>query len=666
MFFNDYPYRKGRRGTQVAVASASPRDLKPLDFMSIGELYASPGSELVFDTETYPNLFFAGFKNIKTGKVISFEISPDCPQLEIDSLLWALHANCVIGFMSERYDMVLLAAAVAGVSIPVLKEISDKIIIQEMRPDAIFREYRIKPLTKINHIDIIEVAPLEASLKMYGGRLHCKRMQDLPYDPHKQLTRDEGVYVRHYCVNDLDNTQLLYEDLRPEIKLREELSNQYGVDLRSKSDAQLAETVIVSEIQKITGRRPRSPEYSDAYTCRYDVPEFISYQTEQLQRMLEIVGSVTYHFNAAGKPIVPQEIDDLKLSIGSGVYTIGNGGLHSTEKCSAHFADDETEILDRDVASFYPRIILNNKLCPEHLGENFLTVYNSLVEKRLTAKAAGKKDKAQKAIADSLKIVINGSFGKLGSPYSVLYAPKLMLQVTITGQLSLLMLIELIELAGIHVVSGNTDGIVIKCPKSRRSDLEAIIKYWEQTTGFETEETKYTAIYSRDVNNYIALKEKGDEKAKFLDERLGCKTKGSYSERGSALNSVLSKNPEHLICTDAVLWLLTNGTPIKETVESCTDFRRFVVVRQVKGGAHKSGVYLGKTVRWYYAKGETGTINYVNGGNKVPKSEGAKPAMDLPLELPDDINYDWYINKAMEILDEIGYNPKPKQDRLFF
>ena len=41
----------------------------------------------------------------------------------------------------------------------------------------------------------------------------------------------------------------------------------------------------------------------------------------------------------------------------------------------------------------------------------------------------------------SKKIQINGSFGKLGSKYSLLYAPDLLLQTTITGQLALLMLI---------------------------------------------------------------------------------------------------------------------------------------------------------------------------------------------------------------------------------
>ena len=66
------------------------------------------------------------------------------------------------------------------------------------------------------------------------------------------------------------------------------------------------------------------------------------------------------------------------------------------------------------------------------------------------------------------------------------------------------MLIERIELLGIPVVSANTDGVIVKCPKVRQTELNAVISKWETDTGFETEETRYTAIFSRDVNNYFA------------------------------------------------------------------------------------------------------------------------------------------------------------------
>jgi hypothetical protein len=223
-----------------------------------------------------------------------------------------------------------------------------------------------------------------------------------------------------------------------------------------------------------------------------------------------------------------------------------------------------------------------------------------------------------------------------------------------TGQLGLLLLIEAIELAGFQVVSANTDGFVTKVPKVRYDEYNSVIAEWERQTGFETEETRYRALYSRDVNNYIAVKEDGS-----------CKAKGTYSERGSALNSALSKNPEALICSDAVQAFLSKGTSIEETIEQCTDIRRFVVVRNVRGGGHKDGYYLGKVVRWYYAEDVFGIIQYVGSGNKVSNSEGGKPLMELPNELPSDIKYSWYIEKAYSILGDIGYYGKSKQAALF-
>mgnify|MGYP000396470425 CR=1 FL=1 len=253
------------------------------------------------------------------------------------------------------------------------------------------------------------------------------------------------------------------------------------------------------------------------------------------------------------------------------------------------------------------------------------------------------------------------------SKYSTLYAPQLLLQVTITGQLVLLMLIEMLEEAGIECISGNTDGVVSKYHKDRHNDVRAIIKHWEQITNFETEETRYSAVYSRDVNSYVAIKEEGgDDEARFLDERLGCKTKGAFCERGSALNSILSKNPETLICSDAVIAYLKNKTPIDKTIKSCKDIRRFVTVRNVKGGGEKNGVYLGKVVRFYYPKNEAGCISYVLSGNKVAKTDGARPLMDLPDELPGDIDYNWYINKATEMLYDCAGLQIPKTQSLFF
>lgn len=147
------------------------------------------------------------------------------------------------------------------------------------------------------------------------------------------------------------------------------------------------------------------------------------------------------------------------------------------------------------------------------------------------------------------------------------------------------------------------------------------------------------------------------------------KKKGVYSdpwrdgEKGAIFR--FQKNPTHQICVEAIEKLIAEQTSIEATIKACKDITKFVCVKNVTGGAHKDGEYLGKVIRWYYAKGVVGTINYIKSNNKVPDSEGAQPLMDLPDTFPDNINYDVYIAKCKEMLEDCGYLNKIKQIAFF-
>lgn len=599
---------------------------------------AAKRERFIFDIECYTNYFLIAFTSLASGKVIYFERTGNS-DFNREKLLWITQAFCLVGFNSWNYDVPMLSLALAGKTNAQLKAASDEIITGEnVRPADVLRRYKVKAL-KPDHIDLIEVAPLRASLKIYGGRLHAPKMQDLPFHPSTLLSPEQMTIVRWYCVNDLTNTAFLHESLKEQISLRETLGKDYGVDLRSKSDAQIAETVISREIEKLNGGRVQRPVIAPGTRYKYRIPAFIRYESGLMNWALGVVRDADFVVAEDGAIGMPEVIKGLNLTIAGGVYRMGIGGLHSSEKVAAHVADADTVILDRDVTSYYPYIILNSHLFPQHLGPNFLNVYRKLVDRRIEAKRTGNK-----VVADSLKITINGSFGKLGSKYSALYSPDLLIQVTVTGQLSLLMLIERLELRGITVISANTDGIAIKCPKARRDELNGVIAQWEKDTGFETEETEYRALYSRDVNNYIAVKTDGKTK-----------TKGAYAETG------LSKNPTGRICVDAVLALLTTSTPLHETIRNCKDIRKFVSVRTVTGGAVKDGEFLGKSIRWYYAQGVEGEIVVAKSGNKVPRSEGAKPLLELPAVFPEDVDYEWYEREAERMLYDIGYAKKPQE-----
>lgn len=596
---------------------------------------------VICDTEVYKNYFCIGFLNVETGNVRIFEMCPEqtfdehgifdrpIPRLHLDiqTVRTIMRTYRIVTFNGINYDLPIITEALRGATNQQLKNISDKIIQNNIK----WWLLGIEPI-ECDHVDLFNVAPGMASLKIYGGRLHCRRMQDLPIEPSEEISHEQRPLLRQYCANDLLTTLDLFRKLEPQIALREQMGKMYELELRSKSDAQIAEAVIRKEVEKLLYRKLDKLEVKAGEMFRYSPPAWVSFASQQLNDALKVVMSAEFITEGVGTVVMPPELKDLKITIGSSVYRMGIGGLHSSEKSVAHHTDDRNIILDRDVVSYYPAIILNCELRPRHMGAPFSAVYKSLVQKRLAAKKAN-----DSVAADALKITINGSFGKFGSPYSILYSPTLLIQTTITGQLALLMLIEALESRGIPVVSANTDGVVVKCPRDKIVQMELVAMMWEDKTGFVTEETQYRAIYSRDVNNYVAVKDDGN-----------LKLKGAYAPAG------LQKNPTNEICIGAVAKHLTDGSPIEESIRNCRDVRKFVTIRQVKGGALKGNQYLGKAVRWYYAKGETGTINYKVNNYTVARTEGAKPLMELPEMLPEDINYEWYIEEANKLLADVG------------
>lgn len=647
-------------GLEEALAFNVPR-------LTREDLLVAPASEeLLFDVEVYPNYFLCSFEAMTSGKVMCFELSP-WQTIDQELLHWVVNSFCLVGFNSIKFDACILALAMAGENNATMHWATEQLILSNERPQEILKQRKVKKL-KINHIDLIEVAPLRASLKIYGGRLHTKRMQDLPFPPGTVLSFEQAAIVKFYNINDLRNTRDLRVALAPQIELRYQMSNEYGQDLRSKSDAQIAEAVFAQEVGKLNGARPTTPEIEIGTAYKYNMPSFIRFQSELMQWVAQGVAAADFVVGEHGSIETPAYLKGLEIELGASKYRMGIGGLHSCEESAMHFSDKQYTLRDRDAVSFYPKVILNQHLYPQHMGVNFLRVYYGIVSRRIDAKKRGQEckrngdkvgERAWKNIAESLKILINGSFGKLGSKYSILYAPDLLVQTTISGQLLLLMLIERFELVGIHVVSANTDGIVVKVPNHRQEEYLAIIKQWETDTDFETEETVYLALLSRDINNYIAVKEADKSGA------MECKTKGIFANPWSVDGNIeprLHKNPTNQICVEALEKMLSRGIAISDTIRACTDITKFISVRSVTGGAveltNKTEVkdYLGKSIRWYYATGREGMeLVYAKNGNKVPRSDGAKPLMDLPDACPTDIDYDWYVAEAESMLKDVGY-----------
>jgi len=589
---------------------------------------------LIIDCEVYSNYFLFACINVDSGKVTYIEKFNDSA-FDTKLLAKAMSKHTTVSFNGLSYDLPIISTVLNGKTNAQIKAFSDALIKTKAPAWRICKDHKVTIPKQWDHIDLIEVAPGQASLKIYGGRLNAQKLQDLPIQPTATITTEQAKQLREYCLNDLLTTQLLYKKLLPQITLRESMSQQYGLDLRSKSDAQIAEAVIKSELEKETGKTFKPFKLPEGYTFRYQNPKIINFETEQLQTIFDRILNTDFNLFDTGSVKMPGWLEKQKIKIGKGVYQMGIGGLHSTEKCQFVQPTAGQFLCDMDVASYYPSIILQQRLAPKSLGNPFLNVYQSIVSRRIKAKREG-----DKVTAETLKICINGSFGKLGSKYSMLYAPELLLQTTMTGQLALLMLIEALELNGIQVVSANTDGIVILCDRVKEDLLGELTFDWMLSTSYDLERTDYARIASRDVNNYVAVKLDGKTKGK-----------GVFADIG------LSKNPDELIVFKAVAASVANNASIEQTIKTSTDINDFVTVRRVEGGAIWNGEYLGKAVRFYHSRliPQSDVIAYAKNTNKVPNSQGCRPLMNYSDSFPSDIDFDYYINKANELLTAVGY-----------
>lgn len=623
------------------------------------------------------------------GHMRSFELFMDKPAFtheERYAIEQAIENFTWVGFNSLGYDENMLKLALAGVGVQVLKAANDAIIVQGLRwrdfTDAFpAANYRIKGF---DHIDIMEVTPgVKIGLKTYMARMHSKTIQDLPFDPNEWLTdRAKQVEADLYCGNDLIGTRELRETIASRIKLRETLSDELGVDLRSKSDAQMSEAIIAARL----GYKPDKKYLPTGFSFQLKPAPWLQFVTPQMQEVFNICKGVTFFWSNKedGEPIefpdgskiktgvnLPPELKGLRPSMGISTYKFGIGGLHSTEKAQSVWSiPGVQELMDSDVGSFYPKLaILLQLFSPEimaiyqqifdlrmankgKLGE--LKALKKKLEKEIAAFAGDATPALMQAFNECLaeletvdtatsgyKIVLNGWYGKLWSKYSFALDPVAGISITINGQLSLLMLIERLEVGGVRVVSANTDGIITCCPAHLLWYRDSTLAWWERATGFDLEHTPYKSVHSRDVNSYVAVTPSGE-----------AKRKGIFSKSG-VLAGMSGIHPDRDIAKEAAVAMLMHGTPISETVRGCRDICMFILAKGVKGGGQHRSKFMGKTVRWYYStQGES--IHYISNGNKVGGSDGAQPIQVLPDAFPADIDYAAYEEFAEKLLRDAG------------
>lgn len=476
-----------------------------------------------------------------------------------------------------------------------------------------FKHYYKRPFTDYDIQKILYLDKTFTSLKQVAICLKWYRIQNLPIAYNVPIKEEDLFDICDYNVNDVLITRALTLNQQSEIDLREDISKEFGIDVRNMSRSSIGKAITTSLYEKFSGIDRK--DFIDKKTDRWKIkvstilsPK-IKFQTKILNDLLRTVASSTIVVGSV------KDEDKFKheFRFGDVIYTMALGGLHSQDKPGLLIASEIGAcIRDADVASFYPNGILSYDVYPEHLERKpFRATVGYTKDSRVEAKhQAGKELKEYKKLfneinveknkhqdesiiadlekganklltsskryktkAEGLKIAINRMYGAFRDINDYLYDPKCTYKVTINLQLCLLMLIEALELKGIKVISANTDGIVCIIKPEQEADYKACCDWWQEYNNFELEFTNYEKYLRNDVNNYIAVKEGfQDAYNKLIDktpeaiaelEDIYIKRKGLFIE-----TIAFNKGYAYPVVPKALNLFLLYNVPYADTIEN--------------------------------------------------------------------------------------------------
>jgi len=440
-----------------------------------------------------------------------------------------------------------------------LKTLSDSLIrtTKEERYQMKFDWMPINYKRMFEDYDIQKILYLDKTfvgLKSVAINLRWHRIQELPIHFDSIIEPQDVHTIYDYNVNDVLITLALTMNQQEEIKLREQISERYDIN-------------ILNESRSSIGKRLMTKYYCEEAECEYK--DFKDLRTIRGRMKLSEIIDKRIHFktpkfqelltNLKSKVISSGDDFAKEFDFNGTFYTIGKGGLHSIDDSRIYdIYKDKCIYRDADVTSYYPSILEIFKISPAHLNKAiFLKLISFFKNDRVRAKKAGAKLEAE-----SLKIVINRIYGALSDYYDYLFDPKATYETTLNGQLSLLMLIESLETNGIHIISANTDGIVSKIEYHQEELYQKLCHDWEIETKFELEYTDYEKYVRSNVNNYIAIK-KGfrDSVDKPKAEKKYVKGKGNY-----IFETPFNKGFTHPIVAKALYNYLVYDIDYKETI----------------------------------------------------------------------------------------------------
>lgn len=471
----------------------------------------------------------------------------------------------------------------------------------------------------------------------------------------------------HYNKNDVFLVCEIARQKPDEIKLRYSLGHAFGLNFLCSARSNIADRLISKFYAEKTGLQydafKNLRTERTALSFKRIIFPHIKFKTKQLQDILEEMKKVIiYHTN--------KDSFCKEFTFYGTVYTLATGGLHSQDKPAVLQSTNNYVYTHRDVGSFYPSTMIAYNIAPEHLHKKiFISLLREWRDTRIKCKHTKDEDGQivpgvhNKLAAEALKIVINAVYGKLGSSTFYLYDRLAQMQVTINGQLMALMLVEELELNGIHCVSANTDGIIVKCPRNKIDICNAIENNWCETNHLTIDSEYYDTFVTRDINNYVDRQEDGKLEYKgALDPKQYIKD----LKKGYDMPVVALAACNYFLYGTSVMETLRNHKDILDFCKTQNVGKQFEVIYEKVVDGKRVEVRSQPHVRFYVStRGVVIMKEHKLTGKRSVLASG-KPVQILNLLDDKDIserniNYAYYYEEAYKIINPIKLGISPNQ-----
>lgn len=387
-----------------------------------------------------------------------------------------IRGKTLVGYNNYFYDDYILYAMSKNLDQYIIKEWNDSIIGTKSKINM----QRIEVCKTLDTFQQISVS--KPSLKKVEGNMGISIVESgVDFNIERPLTPEENLETLKYCEYDVGATIKIFDMRKDYFESKTAIVNMLDDSLQDKA-MKWNTTSIVGQLLRPKRRAIGKMMVDD---------KFLDYVDEDVKDMWgELNHTIDYKFKT--KKIVKDEFKNL--------IEFGWGGLHGAPKGFVKAYDVKL----MDVASMYPNILINLNGLSDKTDE-----YKRILDYRLKLKHEGKKKEQA-----PYKLILNSTYGLLNNRYSQINNPALAYSICINGQIAVYELAKRLAMVGGKIININTDGVAYTI----NNDMDMKIKdEWEKEFNLDLEVDRFKTWIQKDVNNYIAVDDKGNIKVKGGD-----------------------------------------------------------------------------------------------------------------------------------------------------